>query len=151
MIKYYNARVLFRTGRLAEAENLLRPILEERPGEWNVWTLLVEVVLAKGDREEAVRISNHVGELPWPKWQPAGPDNQTFSRAMILMHLGDRAGAVEFLRPIFGPQRRPLQALMRLHRIQALMRLHRTAHVPQSMANYAPFQELVGWPPPLPN
>ena len=130
-LTYFDARVLFWTGRLAEAEERLRPSLEERyRGRmlWN-WTLLVELMLAKGDREEAVRISNHMAELDAPYPQ-------------ILMHLGDRAGAVELMRERFGQQRKPLQALMTLHRIGL---------VPESMDDYAPFQELVGWPPPAPN
>jgi hypothetical protein len=60
---------------------------------------------------------------------------------MMLGHLEDRAGAVEMIRPPFSQQ----------GRLQLLMRLHRHGPVPQSVANYPPFQELVGWPPPLPN
>ena len=93
---------------------------------------------AKGDREDALRISSHVADL-----ETRAPQLKTLARARILMHLGDRAGAVELMRPIFrGRQPRFLQALMELHR---------GGQVPQSMADYAPFQELVGWPPPLPN
>ena len=61
---------------------------------------------------------------------------------MIPMHLEDRAGALELLRPIFIPPRRSQQLLSSLHR---------NGLVPQSMADYEPFQKLVGWPPPLPN
>ncbi len=61
---------------------------------------------------------------------------------MMLMHLEDRAGALESLRPFFSPPRRPQQLLFSLHR---------NGPVPQSMADYEPFQKLVGWPPPLPN
>lgn len=82
------------------------------------------MALARGDREDAVRISNHVAELN------------------ALMHLGDRAGAVELMRETFGEQRRPLQALLRLHRLGL---------VPQSRDDFAPFQRLVGWPPLAPN
>ena len=71
-----------------------------------------------------------------------GDANKAFTRAMILMHLGDRASAVEMMRPFFGPQGRPLQLLTRLHR---------NGQMPQSMADYAPFRELMGWPPPLSN
>ena len=130
------ARVLFWTGRLTEAEYLLRHNLEERPTRFTRWPLLVEVVLAKGDQEEAVRISNHVAELD------GYPVFNAMARARILMHLGDRAGAVELMRPIFRPQRNAVQ----LH-----LRPRRMGPLPQSMADYAPFQELVGWPPPLPN
>ncbi len=97
--------------------------------------LLVEVLVAKGDREDAVRISNHVAGLETD-------GSKALFQAMILMHLEDREGAVELLRVNFGPQRRPRELLLRLHR---------TGPVPQFMADYAPFQELLGWPPPLPN
>ena len=97
------------------------------------------MVLAKGDREEAVRISNRVAELELPN----RPDSKALARAMIQVHLGDRAGAVELMRPIFGPQRKPLQSLLKLHRFYG--------QAPQSLADYAPFRELVGWPPPLPD
>ena len=73
-------------------------------------------------------------------WSPAY--HKAVAQAMILMHLGDWAGAVELMRPIFGPRQRPLSLLVALHQLGQL---------PQSMADYAPFQELVGWPPPLPN
>jgi len=133
---YFKARVLFLTGRLAEAEDLLRPIVEERPRDWRSWTLLVEVVLAKGDREEAVRIVNHVAEL-----ETGMPELKASNTVKILMLLGDRAGAVEMIRPMFDRQRTPVYLLQAFHR----------KGVPQSMLDYAPFQELVGWPPPLPN
>ena len=131
--RFTNARLLFLTGRLTEAENLLRPLLEEYP---RAWTLLVEVVLAKGDREDAVRISNRFAEVGG-----ISPEYKALGQAMMLMHLGDRAGALELLRPIFSPQRRPQQLLFTLH----------GNGVPQSMADYQPFQKLVGWPPPAPN
>jgi len=131
------ARLLSWTGRLAEAESLLVPHLEANPTDWDGWRVLVEVMLAKGDREEAVRISNHVAEL-----DTRSPPLKAIGQAMILMHLGDRAGAVELMRTLYGENRWPEQLLLRLHK---------NGQVPQSMANYAPFQELVGWPPPAPN
>ena len=131
------AILLFWTGRLTEAEDILRRQLveEERPRH-RVWMLLAEVALAKGDREEAVRIFNHMAELEGPV------ASGEFTRARILTRLGDRAGAVELLRPALLPQQRPLQLLLRLHG---------QGPVPQSLADYPPFQKLVGWPPPLPN
>ena len=141
---YHSARVLLWTGRLTEAEDVLRRYLErreldERPTRWHDWALLVEVILAKGDREEALRISDHVAEL-----ETRGP--KQFNQAMILMHLGDRSGALEVMRPIFDLQRTPTPLLRRLHRIGPVSQTG-----PQSLAAYAPFQELVGRPPPLPN
>jgi len=50
-LEYANARVLFLTDRLAEAEDLLRHILEEHPRRQRSWPLLVEGILAKGHRE----------------------------------------------------------------------------------------------------
>ena len=58
------------------------------------------------------------------------------------MLLGDRAGAVEVLRPLVPRQRAPVY-LLRI--------FHRFGPVPQTMVDYAPFQELLGWPPPAPN
>jgi serine/threonine-protein kinase len=132
-----NARLLFWTGRLTEAEDVLRPHLEEHPIRWRSWGLLVEVILAKGDREEAIRISNHVAEL-----ETRAPGIEANGRALTLMLLGDSAGAVKVLRPMFAQQRKP---------VDLLKNFHRSGQLPQSMADYAPFQELVGWPPPLPN
>ena len=119
-----------------EAENVLRPHLEEYPTRWRSWGLLVEVILAKGDREEAIRISNHVAEL-----EARVPGIEASGRALTLMHLGDRAGAVEALRPLFA-QRKPVYLLRNFHRFGG---------VPQTVVDYAPLRELVGWPPPAPN
>ena len=69
-VELNKAILLFWTGRLTEAEDVLRRQLveEERPRH-RVWMLLAEVALAKGDREEAVRIFNHMAELEAP-WLP---------------------------------------------------------------------------------
>ena len=134
---YNNAHVLFWTGRLTEAEDLLRLQLEEHPDFWRSWALLVEVILAKGDREEAVRISNRVAEVetPAPELKPQG-------RAKILMLVGDSAGTVEVLRTLVARHRTPDY----LHWL-----FHKFGPVPPTWADYAPLLEPLGWPPPLPN
>jgi len=134
---FYDAQLLLWTGRLAEAESLLRSSLEERPYLWEDWALLVKVILAKGDREEAVRIANQVVEL-----ETTAPGLKAVGRVLTLMHLGDRAGAVTLLRPMFAGGG---------WSVYFLRVIHRFGPVPQSMADYAPFRELVGWPPPAPN
>ena len=136
-MKRHHARVLSWTGRHVEAEELLRPHLEENPADWHGWAVLVAVLIARGDREEAVRVSNHVDEL-----DARAPSVKATTQARILMHLGDRAGAVEQLGVNFNEHRKPLQQLIRLHRRWT---------VSESMADYPPFQQLVGWPPPAPN
>ena len=94
--------------------------------------------MAKGDREEAVRIANHVAEL-----ETGMPELKASNTVKILMLLGDRSGAVDMIRPLFAQQRTPVYFLLQV--------LHRKGPVPQSMADYPPFRELVGWPPPAPN
>ena len=130
---YTKARVLFWTDRLTEAEDVLRHGLEENPTRFESLALLVEVVLAKGDREDAVRISNRVAELDTPALT-----RKASAGGMIRSHLGDNAGAVELMRS-------------RLSSLYLSGLLHSVVGVPQSLADYAPFQELVGWPPPAPN
>ena len=95
------------------------------------------MILAKGDREEAIRISNHVAEL-----ETRVPGIEASGRALTLMLLGDSTGAVEALRPLFAQQRKPFYLLRNFHRFGG---------VPQTMVDYAPLRELVGWPPPAPN
>jgi hypothetical protein len=95
------------------------------------------VILAKGDREEAVRISNHVAEL-----ETRGGILKAQGRAKILMLVGDSAGTVEVLRTLVARRRTPDY----LHWI-----FHKFGPVPQTWADYAPLLEPLGWPPPLPN
>ncbi len=145
--RYDLARCLYWAERRSDARELFAGLLTEVPDSGAPWRgigtasdfdylgFLGAVAAREGHRDEARRISQRLGAIA----RPYLFGHSTLWRAKIAALLGDREGAVVFLREAIS------QGLMPLDLAQGLgytMWLHRDIDF-ESLRDYLPFQELL--------
>jgi DNA-binding SARP family transcriptional activator/tetratricopeptide (TPR) repeat protein/TolB-like protein len=121
-----HARALYTAGKWAEAETLFRELASEDPEDVHLQGYLGTLAARRGDRARAEQISGRLSEMRQPYLWGAN----SYWRACIAAHLGEREQAVQLLRDAFSQGR------------QYGPHLHTDIDL-EPLADYAPFRELI--------
>lgn len=92
--RYATADMLYSVGLYDEAQDLFEKLSADHPDEMDYQGYLGCLAARRGEREEALRVSEEMGRLD----RPFMFGSNTYWRACIASLLGERERAVEFLR-----------------------------------------------------